>query len=62
MIPRILSHIVFWLLMTFIILGSTLVVLLLYLPFVGAKAVFMAVGGKLSQKPDGTALPSAGKG
>ena len=60
MLPRILSYIVFWLLMTLIILGSILIVMGLYLPLVAIKAVAMGLSGKLSAGPDESS-PSAHK-
>lgn len=48
---RILSYILFWLLMILIILGSILVVFGLYLPFVAIKAVIMGLCGKIGGYP-----------
>lgn len=62
MIPRILSYLVFAILMTVIIIGSILVVTVLYLPYVVAKAIFMAVSGKLNPKPDSESLAPSGEG
>ena len=47
MLPRILSHIIFWILMTCLIAGALVVVPFLYLPFVVLKAVVLAVTGKI---------------
>ena len=43
---RILSYLIFVVLMTGIIVGSALVVVFLYLPFVALKAVWMTVAGR----------------
>ena len=49
MLARILSTILFWILMTFLILGAIPVVFGLYLPFVALKALYLAVTGQLSK-------------
>lgn len=55
---RILSYILFWLLMTLIILGSILVVFGLYLPFVAIKAVIMGLCGKIGGATRATSPPA----
>ena len=46
MIQRLIAYLVFFVLMTFSIVGSLLIVVFLYLPFVALKAVVMTVVGK----------------
>lgn len=43
---RILSYLIFVVLMTAIIIGSALVVMFLYLPFVAAKALWLTLAGR----------------
>lgn len=50
MAARIASWIVFVVLMTFVIAGSLVVVVCLYLPYVALKAVYMGIRGKVSLK------------
>jgi uncharacterized membrane protein len=47
MAPRILSYLIFTVLMTVIVAGSLLVVVLLYLPFVALKAIYTTATGKV---------------
>ena len=61
MLPRILSYIIFWSLMTLIILGSILVVSCLYLPFVVIKALCLGLSGKIG-KATNASDPSAHRG
>lgn len=49
MIARILSTVIFWILMTGIILGSIVVVVCFYFPFVALKAAWLTVTGRLSE-------------
>ena len=47
MAKTILSQLIFWTLMTLISLGSGVVVVLFYLPYVALRAVYLGVRGKL---------------
>lgn len=47
MTARILSTLIFWILMTVDILGSIVVVLGLYLPFVVLKAIWLKLTGRI---------------
>jgi hypothetical protein len=49
MIARIASHAVFWSFMTVMTVASFVFVLLVYLPFVALKAVWLAVSGRLHE-------------
>ena len=50
MVKRILSHVVFWSLMAADIAVSAVVVVVLYLPLVAAKAILAVVRGKLAAR------------
>ena len=50
---KLLCYLVFFLLETLIILGSIVVVVCLYLPFVALKGVVMTVTGKATPKIQG---------
>lgn len=54
---KLLCYLIFALLETLIILGSVVVVICLYLPFVAIKGVILAVLGKASTKPTRQPLP-----
>lgn len=58
MLIRLLSYLIFWLLMTLIILGSILVIVCLYLPFVAIKAAGMGLSGKLAGTNPESSLPA----
>ena len=58
-VKKLLCYLIFFLLETLIILGSIVVVVCLYLPFVALKGVVMTVTGKASPKvTDETSLAS----
>ena len=48
MAQRLLAYLIFAVLMTCSIAGSTVIVVLFYLPFVALKAVYVAVSGKVN--------------
>ena len=47
MLQRFIAYLVFFVLMTFSIVGSLLIVVFLYLPFVALKAIVLAVAGRV---------------
>lgn len=59
MAARILSTIVFWLLMAVLIPGAVVVVVCAYLPFVVLKAAWLAVTGRLHEAV-GDGVPDEG--
>lgn len=62
MIKRILSYLVFWILMTAIISTSAVFVVLVYLPFVALKAVAMTATGKAKPKLNQAVVPPGESG
>lgn len=58
MATKLLCYLIFFILETLIILGSVVVVICLYLPFVVLKGVWMTVTGKANPKIGGS--PVAG--
>lgn len=55
MSARIVSTVIFWLLMTVLVAGALVVVVGLYLPFVALKAAWYAATGRLSEVTGGDA-------
>ena len=58
MLARILSHLVFWTFMAAMSVASLVFVVVVYLPFVALKAVWLAVSGRLHET---TGRPSPAK-
>lgn len=56
---RLLSNLLFWLLMIPIALGSLVFVVVAYLPFVALKAIWLAITGRLDRA---TGEPRAASG
>ncbi len=50
MAKKLLCYLIFFVLETLIVLGSTVAVVCLYLPFVGLKAIVLTAMGKSSSK------------
>jgi hypothetical protein len=61
MTKKVLCYLIFFILETLIILGSIVVVVCLYLPFVVIKAIVMTATGRATQKTRAApSLPSNG--
>lgn len=53
MAKRLISQLIFWVLMIVLITGAAFVVVFLYLPFVALKALYLGLSGKLGRHGPG---------